>query len=268
MLKSTVCRYEHFLSPWYRKWAEVMDLWPGLNPEGPVGNRKIWEWCAISQALDERGMLQSGKTALGFAVGTEPLPSVFASNRVAVLATDLMADKVDQGWVATGQHSTSVNELHNPKIVEREKFERLVSFASADMNNIQSITGQYDFLWSSCAFEHLGSIELGLNFVCNAMSLLKPGGVAVHTTEYNVSSDDETITEGNSVIFRKKDIDLLDRRLRKIRCGLEAVDWDCGTHEFDLNYDISPFFSTGRPHIKLELDGHVSTSFLVIVQKG
>ena len=38
-------------------------------------------------------------------------------------------------------------------------------------------------------------------FIEGAMNLLKPGGIAVHTTEYNVSSNEETIMEGNDVIF-------------------------------------------------------------------
>ena len=52
-------------------------------------HRKIWEFCFIAQALDERGMLARGRRGLGFAVGTEPLPAMFASRGCAIVATDL-----------------------------------------------------------------------------------------------------------------------------------------------------------------------------------
>ena len=52
-------------------------------------NRKFWEWCAISQALDERKKLRTGLKGLGFAVGTEPLSSHFAARGCRILATDL-----------------------------------------------------------------------------------------------------------------------------------------------------------------------------------
>jgi len=44
------------------------------------------------------------------------------------------------------------------------------------MNEIpRSFDNQYDYCWSVCAFEHLGSIQKGLDFVKNAMNVLKPG---------------------------------------------------------------------------------------------
>jgi hypothetical protein len=64
--------------------------------------------------------------------------------------------------------------------------------------------------------------------VVNAMDLLKPGSTAIHTTEFNLSSNDETLTSGSNDIYRRRDIEALDHRLRKIRCGLEHVDYDGG----------------------------------------
>lgn len=46
------------------------------------------------------------------------------------------------------------------------------------------MNGRFDFCWSSCALEHLGSIEAGFSFIRNSLATLKPGGTAVHTTEY------------------------------------------------------------------------------------
>lgn len=268
MLQSTTCRYEHFLTDWYKKWTNILGFPLVVSPENPQGYRKNWEYAAILEALRGRGMLEPGRKALGFAVGREPLPSLFAHHGVEVLATDLMADKVDPGWISTSQHADTIEALFHPSLVDRATFERLVSFCPADMNDIAGMDGSYDFLWSSCAFEHLGSLERGLAFVQNAMRLLKPGGIAVHTTEFNVASNDDTITEGPSCIYRQRDLLDLDRRLRRIRCGLEPMDFEAGTHPYDLNYDVAPYFGPGRVHIKLELDGHICTSFLLIARKG
>ena len=60
MLSSMVCRYDHFLTDWYREWAAVLPLAhygidPPPMPQRP--HRKAWEWCAIAQALLERRCL-------------------------------------------------------------------------------------------------------------------------------------------------------------------------------------------------------------------
>jgi hypothetical protein len=127
---------------------------------------------------------------------------------------------------------------------------------------------KYDFLWSACAFEHLGSLDAGLDFVANAMRFLRHGGIAVHTTEFNLSSNDKTVTSGDNVVYRRRDIEELGLRLRKMRCALEPVDFDGGYHLFDLDYDVAPFMGHDKPHIKLELGGFVSTSILLIIRKA
>ncbi|MFZ6873471.1 hypothetical protein ACO0LF_15555 [Undibacterium sp. Di27W] len=66
--------------------------------------------------------------------------------------------------------------------------------------------GKFDFLRSSCAFEHLGSIEHGKEFGYNAMHWLKPGGHTVHTTKFNLSSNEETLETVDAVLYRKRDI--------------------------------------------------------------
>ena len=267
MLKSTVCRYEHFLTPWYARWAERLEL----NPVVAAGNndcyRKFWEWTVIVHALEERGMLAPGKKGIGFAVGREPLSSLFAARGVEVLATDLDAD--DSGlWIAGNQHASGLAALHHESICDTDSFNSLVHFQPADMRDITTLPSEtYDFAWSSCAMEHLGTLDDGLDFVRKAMRLLKPGGVAVHTTEFNCSSNSDTITEGWNVIYRRQDIEGLDYSLRPMRCGVEAFDSDVGTHPFDLDYDEAPFLTRGKPHIKLMLDGYVSTSALLIVRK-
>ena len=262
MLSSVVCRYEHWSTDWFKDWMPRLGL--SSEPVGAQIHRKHWEFCAIGHALEERGFLQPGKRGLCFAAGREFLPSAFAALGCEILATDYAEQ---QHWA--GQHANSRADLFYESIVSQELFDRHVKFQTADMRNIQGIEPEsFDFLWSSCAFEHLGSLEAGMNFVANAMRYLRSGGIAVHTTEFNLSSNDKTIARGANVIYRRRDIEELERRLRKIRCGLEPVDFFGGCHPFDLDYEASPFFPNDKPQIKLALEGFVCTSILLIIHKA
>ncbi len=272
MLTSMVCRSEHFRSDWYGEWAPALPLAVyGIDtaPQPQRPHRKAWEWCAIGQALQERGMLQAGRTGCGFAVGTEPLPAAFAARGVEVLATDQAATAEADAWRTTGQHAASLDVLYRPELIERPAFDRRVRFRPVDMRDLQLPWNErFDFLWSSCSIEHLGGLVAGMEFVEQSAQLLKPGGWAMHTTEFNVASDDETLATGDSVIYRRRDIRDLDYRLRRVGCGLSRCDFYAGDEPADLDYDLPPYGQTERQHVKLLLGGHVTTSMLLIVRRG
>jgi SAM-dependent methyltransferase len=241
------------------------------RPEDPPYHRKTWEYCAVAQALFERGKLQPGMRALGFAVGVEPLPALFARHGVDVLATDVEPrNTMGKVWGRIGQHPRSRDDLYRAEIVDRTTFDEHVRFRYADMNGRWPFVeeGSLDFVWSCCAFEHLGSLERGLRFVQRSSKLLKKGGVAVHTTEYNVTSNTRTVRRGKGVIYRRRDIEELDRRLRYDKRCLAKMDFDPGEHEFDRCYDVLPYAPLARPgqqHVKLCFDGFVATSMLLVV---
>jgi SAM-dependent methyltransferase len=260
MLTSCVCRYVDFSSSWFRTWSERI--------KNDALHRKIWEWTIISQALDERDMLRAGRRGIGFAVGTEPLASLFASRGASVDATDIASGDVAEAWAVSNEHAGSLEALFHSNIVERKVFDEKVSFFNADMNNLSPLPNDtYDFVWSSCAMEHLGSLQHGLDFVENAMRLLKVGGVAVHTTEINVADLDDTLKDGPAVIYRERDIRKLDGMLRKKYCHLAPMDFDPGHEPEDILYDSTPWGEKGHPHIKLELGGFITTSSVLICRR-
>ncbi|HVF38105.1 MAG TPA: methyltransferase domain-containing protein [Sphingomicrobium sp.] len=263
-IRSMPCRFEHFSTDWYRNWAGKLGYPVADRPSHAI--RKWWEYAAIAHALDERGQLKPKKRGIGFAVGREPLASLFAARGVSVLATDLHAGLGDAQWAESGQHAAALNDIWaGDTICPRRDFDRLVKFQPMDMNDLPEGDQSFDFAWSSCAFEHLGSLAHGTAFVKNAMRFLRPGGVAVHTTEFNVGSNSDTVTTGGAVIYRRCDLEELERSLRVMRYGMEHPEFDCGTHEYDLVYDEPPFFTSGKPHVKLLQDGHICTSFVIIV---
>lgn len=261
---SMPCRFEHFSSSWYTKWATALGYPSADRPAHAM--RKWWEFAAIAEALDERGLLKPGSRGLGFAVGREPLASLFAARGVSILATDLHAESSEAQWNETGQHAAAKADIWAGEAVcPRAKFDKQVEFQPMDMNAMPKGDQSWDFVWSSCALEHLGSLSNGVQFVENAMSFLRPGGVAVHTTEYNVCSNSETVSTGGAVIYRRCDIEELERSLRLARCGMEWPEFASGTHPYDLAFDEEPYFTRGLPHVKILQDGFVCTSFVMVV---
>ncbi|MDH3678854.1 MAG: class I SAM-dependent methyltransferase [Acidimicrobiia bacterium] len=257
-LSSRMCTQEQLESHRFRAWAER------LAEEPARLHRKLWEYCYIAEALAERGMLQPGITGLGFAVGTEPLASLFASSGVTVVATDMDPEEAAaKGWVDTNQHAAGIDALNDRGLCPDSVFRTNCSFRAVDMNDIpEDLTG-FDFVWSSCAFEHLGSIEHGIQFVVNAMRCLKPGGVAVHTTEFNCSSNDATLTEGGTVLFRRRDFEEIARRLHADGHDI-TLDFTAGSLPADHFVDLPPYKQD--VHLKLMLADYVCSSYGIIAR--
>jgi glycosyltransferase involved in cell wall biosynthesis len=258
---SCFCTRAQLESSAFRYWVKLLGLKFQLH-------RKVWEFAFILQALYERGALRSGNKGLGFAVGEEPLPAFFASIGCEVVATDLdPGDERAKVWADTAQLATSLDKLRRPNICPDKTFSRQVSFRHEDMNQISYDLRNFDFTWSSCSFEHCGSLQQGMDFIINQMACLKPGGVAVHTTEFNLSSNDQTVSDGTTVIFRRKDIEQLVASLKSCGHDVEAVDYSIGNTDEDRAVDVMPY--TAVPHLKLLLfDKYISTSIALIIKKS
>jgi len=212
-------------------------------------------------------MLSAGKRGLGFAVGMERLPSLFASYGCEILASDLPAhDDRNIKWASSGQWAPSLEALNGFGLCPAEQFQRLVRFRPIDMNQIPTDLHGFDFTWSTCSFEHCGSLELGLRFLERQMDCLKPGGIAVHTTEFNLSSNDRTLTKGMTVIYRLRDIEDVCLRLQRLGHAVEPLNLDPGDHELDRFVDGKPY--SGDRHLRLDLKRYAATSIGLIIRKN
>jgi len=255
------CQAADFYHPRFAAFCKLMGARPYMH-------RKQWEWVYILHKLTEAGVLKPGMRGLGFGVGTEPLPAVYASMGVEVTATDA-PDELDTAdtWHSNRQHSGSIEQLLYPHLVPDDLVRKLVTHRPCDMNAIPDDLQGYDFNWSSCCFEHLGSIALGLDFIVNAVEkTLKVGGVAVHTTELNMSSDDKTVSEGHTVLFRERDLRELIDRLRARGHHVEDLRIGPAAHALDFHVDVAPY--SHDLHLKLLLAGFVTTSVGIVVRRG
>ncbi len=257
---STLCRQESFERPVFHYWIQQLQ-------QQRVYHRKLWEVVFICQALWERGAIRPGARGLGFGVGREPLTAWFASEGCHVVATDLAGDQAEgAGWMETAQHAAGLEALRYPLICPDPVLDRNVRFRDCDMNNIPADLTGFDFCWSACAFEHLGSIEAGLAFVERSVECLRPGGWAIHTTEYNLSSNEQTLDNDATVLFRRRDLETLADRLRAKGHRMAPLDLEPGTAPLERYIDVPPY--RVQPHLRLALEGYSATSVGVIVQRG
>jgi len=256
-----LCTTAQTRAPAYLEWCDVI----GRRPDAQ--RRKVWEYCYALQGLTEQLGLRAAQRGLGFGVGREPLPSVFAARGIDVVATDQSLESAQgTGWIRSKEHAADVEQLIHPKICAPEQLKKHASFRAVDMNAIPDDLTGFDFLWSSCALEHLGSIELGLRFIERAMGCLKPGGVAVHTTEFNLVSNDKTVDDQGTVLFRKRDLEELARRLTAQGALVLPLNCHPGSEPLDHHIDVPPY--KWVPHLRLMLGRYATTSVGIIVKRG
>jgi len=257
--RSELCKAKDYHSDWFKYWCDLLG-------EKPNFHRKQWEFVFVMQALRERGCIAAGKRGLVFAAGTEPLPAIFASFGCNILATDILPEKgIEMGWDNAGQLCFGIESLNKRQLCDEADFDKLVQYRPVDMNDIPDDLAGFDFNWSSCSFEHLGTLDKGFLFLKNQLKTLKPGGWAVHTTEYNISSNDETQENNDTVIYRQRDIEYIINELRNDGHFVEELDLSLGGLPEDFMVDTEPHQQ--KVHLKLQVGKYVVTSIGLIIRK-
>lgn len=269
MLRSQLCSVDSLRSPALVAWARrLRPMWTATDedPRDVLLHRKMWEWLFIAEALRERDLLGPGRSGLGFGVGQEPLVALFAAQGCELVASDQPHDMaVSTGWTDSAvEWAGGLQNLNTFGLCPEDDFARRVRYRDVDMNAIPRDLRDFDFTWSSCALEHLGTLAAGMDFVVNQMACLAPGGTAVHSTEYLVSSNEMTVEAGGTVFYRRRHIESLIERLRGAGHAVD-VDFREGTTPEDLHVDVPPYTDV---HLRTQLGGHVTTSLVLIVTKG
>ena len=261
-MQHSTCSSRDFFHPAFKRLYGLLNFSPFFF------HRKYWEWVFILHHISKHCRL-AGQRGLGFGVGaTEPLAAVFAKFGAFVTATDAPPEiGTGGGWTIDRSFANRVDDLPHEGIVDKDAFRRLVVFRECDMNAIAEDLTDYDFCWSSCCLEHLGNLHLGIEFIINSVEkTLKVGGIACHTTEFNLSSNDETVSEGATVLYRHRDIVQLIDRLRARGHLVDDLRVAPDSFVMDGYVDTPPF---GPPlHLKLSLLGFTSTSLGLVIRRG
>ncbi|NLS28930.1 hypothetical protein S2M10_39430 [Sphingomonas sp. S2M10] len=270
-LGSKPCTQADIESDWMAHWAAELKT-------AVIYHRKLWECAYVLQVLFEHGHLVPGARGLGFGCGAEPIPSYLASLGITVTASDDAGDAAAAaGWIASQQHLGSAASPFLPHLVDRERFDRFVTVATVDMNAVPADLQGYDFCWSMCALEHLGSIEAGLRFIERSLETLRPGGTAVHTLELNIDDDGPTVDNWITVLFQRKHLEAFAAKMAAAGHQVMPLSFDFGGQVMDRFIDLPPWLHDlpdaerhrlGPPaHLKLSIDGFVCTSFGIVITK-
>jgi hypothetical protein len=266
---SQVASSAQFSHPDFQRLSRLLFPTAGPIPCGAIHvpstdmHRKLWEWCYILRAAEQHGKLEQGAKALGFGVGSEPLPAAFARFGVSVLATDRAPD-ASKGWAASGQHMADLRSLSKTDVVSDVELERHVTARHIDMNVIPDDLGRFDVIWSSCALEHLGTPQAGLGFIMRTLDLLEPGGIAVHTTELELTPRVETADYGYLAVYRVRDLDELAARVREAGFEMKTNWYVSMDTPADRFISMPPY---PESHLKLAIGDSVSTSVGLLIRR-
>lgn len=263
-------------APWCRYWLHELNI--------PFAyHRKNWEYAFVLQALYEHGMF--GREGLGMASGREKLPSYLIKMGCKITAGDKpLAVDSENAWKKSAEYTETKKTLYFQDIIDEDVFENNFTLRYIDMNCLpQDLFGKFDFCWSVCAIEHLGSISNGCKFIKNSLKLLKPGGISVHTTEFNLLSNNITIDNlPDFCIYTRPIIENLKKEIEdKYDADVLGIDFEPGAGQFDKYIDMPPFPNDlipgtdigykdafpNHPHIKLLISGFPITCIGIIIRK-
>ena len=97
------------------------------------------------------------------------------------------------------------------------------------------------------------------------MDTLKQGGVAIHTTEFNLSSNGHTLESRDLSLYRRRDIQELAERLMRAGYNVEPIDFDPGEALIDDYVDLPPYRE--EPHLRLRIGEYDCTSIGLIISR-
>lgn len=254
--------------PLQQQFGRSYDFWMRKLDMTPAYNRKTWEFAQVIQATWQAGRLYNSR-AISFGSGIEPLPSWFALMDSTVLITDVKPanERLRNQWVQTGQHcGGDVMRCYKPNVCpDKSMFKKNASFRYVDMRAIPSDLRGFDVCWSMGSLEHLGSPEAGLDFIVNSLDVLKPGGIAVHTTEYNKQPPNERLDIVDTVFYGAADLIALRDKLEA--AGHKVAPLILNPGDGWLDKLVTPV-ECSDPHVSFAWNGIVVTSAVMVIQKG
>ncbi|MEM1109173.1 MAG: class I SAM-dependent methyltransferase [Planctomycetota bacterium] len=142
------------------------------------GLRKWWEWDAIARSCEALGVLHETCDAVGLGVGAEPLMFYLAQRCRSVVGLDRYAD--DSGWREARFAGPDLIYEVSPVDYPRDRL-RVID---ADMRRLPLGDESCDLVWSCSSVEHVARPAELLEVFREVHRVLRPGGVAVITTEY------------------------------------------------------------------------------------
>ena len=198
---SEIVSEKRFKEDNFFKWMDLLRELPKLH------NKQFQQYAIMESANRITSDIGKAKKAIGFGVGVEPIPAALVKLGFDVLATDYLDGSIAEDWKRTGQLASEFQQLNQRGILTEQEFIDHLKFQNLDMNQSpKEMHGSFDFTWSSCALGHIGGYQNGLDFILDSLNLLRPGGMAVHSTELDVSALGSIFTSPSLNFYKLDDL--------------------------------------------------------------
>lgn len=162
--------------------------------EQPRLHRKQWEFAQIFRTLQTLGFLRADARGLSMGGGVERLLYALARRVGHLTVTDLYESKSVWEGARTDDPDQFVKAAA-PFPIDPSR----VSARHMDMRALEFVDRAFDFCYSSCAMEHIGTYDDFLMHLREVRRVLKDDGVYVLTTEFHYG--DDAITVPNNYYF-------------------------------------------------------------------
>ena len=168
--------------------------------------------------------------------------------------------------------------LH-PDLIDGERFDRHVEVSNVDARLLDDPTLRgFDIVWSCSLVNQMNSQHDAADIIFNAMDTLRPGGVAVHTTEFAFAEDRPEPYAG-ALTFPRSFFERVADGLAGRGHQVGPVSFDLGAHPLDGYVDMPPFVvegsdafasqwceGLGAPHLKVLSGDVLATSFVLVAK--
>src|SRR6187200_1831252 len=239
-----------------------------LSSEGFI-HRKDWEWALGIIAMRRFGKLNEKSTAIGVGSGTEPVPFYLANKVKYVYATDLYGQ--NDGW----KRAAPSDFPENPKKYAPFPYkEDALTVLRMDGTKLEFPSESFDIAFSFSSIEHFGGKNHSgaLRSVKEMERVLKPGGLAVITTEYIINDKEHLEFFNRRTIYsdlidkleRLKLVEPLDLRITSKTLDTvmdypSAVYWDASSNDDE--------FKKNHPLVLIRVGNILVTSLMLTLQK-
>lgn len=168
---SRLCNVNEFQLPEIRQ--QLLAL--ALDPTDI--HRKHWEKAAVAFLVEQFGYFDHQSVGLGLGVAKETLLYLFSNHCGRIVGIDLYQPIFRSGAGMTCEQVYAVV----PFPYHRERLE----LVAMDMRAMHFPDAAFDFVWTVSSVEHVDSIEELVTVFGHIERVLKPGGHAFITTEWN-----------------------------------------------------------------------------------
>jgi SAM-dependent methyltransferase len=238
-----------------------------LSTDGFI-HRKDWEWALGIIAMNRFGRLNEKSTAIGIGCGTEPIPFYLANKINHVYATDLY--RGNDGW----KRAAPSDFLENPRKYAPFPYrEDALTVLRMDGTNLEFPSESFDIAFSFSSIEHFGGKNHSgaLRSLQEIERVLKPGGLAVITTEYIINDKEHPEFFNRRTVYS----DLIDKleKLKLVepldlRVTTKTLDTMIDFFSIDANWDNLDYeFKKTHPLILVRVRNILFTSLILVFQR-